>query len=271
MLGIYGHETDAIISSHRDRIVEVTSRAWLPQEILGCGRYGCVYSTLDPNVVCKVSTDPTEYMFIDLAMRLGEWPEGIVRYYQILELPIKHEHGDAFVVWREAAFDVGGVLTTHRDTSDSERHQIKNLHFNLIVLLFATNSIKSVLLGSSNTIQMVKSVNRRTNYIKYLRKLFPNNPDIDPYEVEELIEAITNPLEELSFSLQMAKFIIDRMRKDSLSYHIAEALDFYMRRGITFADIHSDNIGKVHREDLGTIVVITDPGHAVLLSDGQVL
>lgn len=275
MLGIHKSETAAIISSQWDRIAKATNPVWLPQDILGCGSYGCVYSTSDPNVVCKVSTDPTEYMFINLAIRLGEWPDGIVRYYQTLELPVKHEHGDAFVVWRESAFDVGEVLSTYNrdeDVSAFERYQIERFEFNLDVFLSATDAIRKILRNSHyDPINMVKSVNHRTEHMDYFHQLFPDKPTINLDDLDELIETDPIELERLSFCLQLARFIIGRMHDDPMSYHIAKALDFYMRRGITFADIHSDNIGKVNRAGLGTIVVITDPGHAVLLSDGQVL
>lgn len=52
--------------------LHTTSRGKVKVEELGCGHYGCVMPTDDPEVVCKITSDATEAVFIAAAMTLGE-------------------------------------------------------------------------------------------------------------------------------------------------------------------------------------------------------
>lgn len=75
----------------------------------GCGAYGCVIPTGDPKIVLKVTTDDTEAQF---AARLAKTlPVPIVTKYElVLHLPTAKRQGrDVFLLWREAADDVGNV------------------------------------------------------------------------------------------------------------------------------------------------------------------
>jgi hypothetical protein len=72
----------------------------------GCGAYGCVLPTLDPVVVLKVTTDETE---ADFAAKIAaDLVRPIcVEYYQAMSLDARHEHRTIYLLWREAADDVG--------------------------------------------------------------------------------------------------------------------------------------------------------------------
>lgn len=65
-----------------------TSRGKVTVEEFGCGHYGCVMPTDDPEVVCKITSDATEAVFVAAALGLGfgEETEGIVRYFGVYEL-----------------------------------------------------------------------------------------------------------------------------------------------------------------------------------------
>ena len=97
---------------------EVGRASWMPKIAegsskkrtfaeLGCGHYGCVFATSEPGLVFKISTDSSEIDFVKAAIKLGDWPTGIVRYHAVLDVEGSHRKRQAFVVWREEAFDIG--------------------------------------------------------------------------------------------------------------------------------------------------------------------
>lgn len=74
----------------------------------GCGAYGCVFPTLDPRVVLKVTTDDTEAQFArDIAQGL-ERPI-CVNYYSVMEMDAEHDGRTVFLLWRESADRVGEI------------------------------------------------------------------------------------------------------------------------------------------------------------------
>lgn len=74
----------------------------------GCGAYGCVYRTLDPKVVLKVTTDSTEAEFAAKLAPSLKAPV-TVAYHAAASLPETHEHRQVFLLWREEAQEVGGL------------------------------------------------------------------------------------------------------------------------------------------------------------------
>lgn len=74
----------------------------------GCGAYGCVLPTLDAGVVLKVTTDETESEFAaELAADLVA--PICVHYYMAVSLAAGHEKRPIYLLWREAADDVGKI------------------------------------------------------------------------------------------------------------------------------------------------------------------
>lgn len=74
----------------------------------GCGVYGCVIPTLDPNVVLKLTTDDTEAQFAaDVADTLVA--PICVGYHAVLETKVKHARRTVYLLWRDSADKVGGI------------------------------------------------------------------------------------------------------------------------------------------------------------------
>lgn len=72
----------------------------------GCGKYGCVLPTLDPEIVLKVTSDDSEAMFAEhLAPDLVE--PVTVEYPMVASLSAKHEGRPIYLLWRQAAEHVG--------------------------------------------------------------------------------------------------------------------------------------------------------------------
>ena len=89
------------VRTHRGRI---TAR----MKEYGCGAYGCVLPTLDDQVVLKVTTDTTEAEFAaDLSESLVV--PVVVDYKMVARLAARHEGRDIYLLWREAADQVGAL------------------------------------------------------------------------------------------------------------------------------------------------------------------
>lgn len=100
----------------------------------GCGAYGCVLPTLDPNVVLKATIDITETNFArDMAATLVV--PVVTHYYQVASIPAKHKDRRVYLLWRESADDVGKVdeLVGER-ASDliHAQHQLANNAYELV-------------------------------------------------------------------------------------------------------------------------------------------
>lgn len=80
----------------------------------GCGSYGCVYPTLDEDVVLKVTTDDTEMEFaVELSSTLVA--PVCVKYYTAYTSSEKQRGKPINLLWRESAYNVGRIA----EVSDS--------------------------------------------------------------------------------------------------------------------------------------------------------
>lgn len=98
----------------------------------GCGAYGCVFPTLDQKVVLKLTTDASEAEFA--AKLAKELPVPIVtKYHLAMELPsAKHKGRNVYLLWREAADDVGGIDKTvgpHAEDAIHAQHEAAQAAF----------------------------------------------------------------------------------------------------------------------------------------------
>ena len=111
-----------ILSKHYEELEGEVPPKWLPKltktkgvrgnnfvaklKEYGCGVYGCVLPTLDPEVVLKLTTDDTEAEFAkDLASKLTK--PVTVRYHRIHDLPDKYKGRNTYLLWRDSANNVG--------------------------------------------------------------------------------------------------------------------------------------------------------------------
>lgn len=98
----------------------------------GCGAYGCVMPTNDPQIVLKLTTDDTEAQF---AARLAnQLPVPIVTKYElVMQLPTAKRQGrDVYLLWREAAEKVGEVdkvVGEHAEIAIDKQHKAAQAAF----------------------------------------------------------------------------------------------------------------------------------------------
>lgn len=121
-----GWATDVLVDIY-DSIGDDVPPAWLPRlqrmerkgasgvvahvHEYGCGTYGCVYPTNDPNIVLKVTADDTEAEFASELSPLIERPI-CVKYHLVIKAEgAKDPKGsDVYLLWRESANHVGRIL-----------------------------------------------------------------------------------------------------------------------------------------------------------------
>lgn len=246
---------------------EVKDPAWLPIEApdspggrrktfseLGCGHYGCVFATSNPGMVFKISTDASEVEFVKAAMKLGEWPTGIVRYMAVLDLAGSHRKRPAFVVWREEAFDVGRIGIGPNPNAERE---FKRYH----------DSYR-------NAAGYVREVSTRPGFAARLAEAKAKSDWAwDNVTWEDGITARLvqySASQRLAAALRICAICFELMEHTDYAPDVGSALGFYLDRGILLADVHMQNIGRVTRDDPDgygpqTFIVITDPGHAVFV------
>lgn len=250
------------------RIVAASPKPdWVPQRMagsavrvveLGCGHYGCVMPTDDPEVVCKITSDVTEATFIAaIATLRGEPPEGIVRYHGIYQLPGKHRGRDTFILWREAATSVG-LPNNYGREDQSVRNLRNNLHDFKMLAATAREVLKSAA-DRRATLAEAKALEDKAWDIcgEYSPR---HEGDGDG---EYFAKRYRGPLR-LAVALRLCDITAETMENTYGCDTVGDALRYYLKEGILLADVHTNNVGEVERTPGW---VITDPGHAVGLED----
>jgi len=273
---------DRTASSVWSRIVAASPKpAWVPKhttkrggkvtvEEFGCGHYGCVMPTSDDAVVCKITSDATEAVFVAAAMRLGfgEGIEGIVRYHGVYELPGEHRGRKTFVLWREAATVVGlsgwdvGVPAAQREY---EQVRVANLARYLILFKDFAAAARDTLKRSDDPFALLAEAKRYED-AAWDRV---SGMDLDnPAGVASANFVLRNPgtrgAARVALALRLCDVVAELMQSTDGSDLIGSALRYYLGEGILLADVHGSNVGKVERTSGW---VITDPGHAVGLEE----
>ena len=114
-----------MIAKHYEDMQQEVPAKWLPKiasikgtggrkvaaqmKEYGCGAYGCVLPTYDPDVVLKLTTDDTEAEFAhDLASSISA--PIVVKYRKTVTLPEEYHGHGTYLLWRQAADEVGNLL-----------------------------------------------------------------------------------------------------------------------------------------------------------------
>lgn len=299
---------DRTASAVWSRIVAAAPKpAWVPKhttvpvrgkparvtvEEYGCGHYGCVMPTDDPEVVCKITSDVTEAVFVAAALSLGfgEETEGIVRYHAVYELPNEHRGRKTFLLWREAATAVG--LPTrmrreaHRDLivapggvmkyvdrhveaegvfSDYEIRRIENLRRYLGLFKDFAAAVRDSLKRSDDPFALLAEAKKHEDAAwDYVSGI-----DLDRVQGSVAVRVLgggtgLKGAHRVAVALRACAVVAELMQNTDGCDLIGSALRFYLEKGLLLADVHANNVGKVERTSGW---VITDPGHAVPLEE----
>ena len=198
--------------------------------LLGCGSNGCAYKTKSKSIILKVTSDLREVKFVIAAMNLGEWPEGVVQYYQIILIDDKLKDSYAaqvfmYGLWREKAFFVGKI-------------SVHNMSKDLRTLLSILSRCKYL----SDVIRYYEHFSTDPNY----ENMRPAPKSVILQEYLTITESNVGEFNS-----------------------ILHAMNWYAKHGILFGDLHLGNIGSVRRKenDNKYIWAIIDPGESVFIDD----
>lgn len=193
----------------------------------GCGAYGCVYPTLDPKTVIKVTTDDTEAQFAeryanDLVVPI------CVHYHAVMPLGSRHDGREIYLLWRESAEHVGQIAEVV-----SAQHETHGTH-----------SWESSWIDED---AVYDAINLQHDTAGLAYRDFFNARGVWSRHLEQRINDWLHACEQMA-------------RIPELSHIGLGMIKVYREQGILFGDVHDGNLGMVTRDDVPAWV-ITDPGH----------
>jgi len=264
-------------------LAEVGKPSWMPKLAegsgkrktfaeLGCGHYGCVFATEEPGIVFKISTDSSEVDFVKAAMKIGDWPTGIVRYHAVLDVQGKHRNRNVFVVWREEAFDVGKIGAGPDPRAQREFQRYHDAYRNAAMYVREL----SVKPGFDRRLVEAKE-NERWSWDNVIWEDGLHGSHEDRWQGHQRVVGVPPKFkryatsQRLAAALRICEIAFEMMEHTNYAPDVGQALGFYLDHGILLADVHMQNVGKVMRDEgygPEVRIVITDPGHAVFLKEG---
>jgi len=246
-----------------------------PQKELGCGHYGCVLPTAHPGIVFKVTSDATEAAFVTAASSLKEWPEGMVRYYGIYQVPDEsYRRRPVYVLTRQEAEDVGNLLAIREseyvqegESRDSKRVRAAEQDWFLRERVFKRlKQFKDYAAFARDRI--VKSTNprRAIEETEALQAWAEDVVDWDEVSRGLIIYPHHSAARIAAYAVRACHILAEEMTNEDVGYLIGGALSFYLDQGMLLADVHLNNVGRIKLEDhIRPVWAITDPGHMVPL------
>lgn len=195
----------------------------------GCGAYGCVFPTHDPEVVLKVTTDETEASFASKIYPTLVRPV-TTAYYTAVALNQYYEEKRIYLLWREAANKVGEIG--------------KVLGPRAVELIAGQKEAANHALVSVIA------------YREHKRIRFAAGPNLEEQRV--------TAMDELTLWYMQCEYVARQSEEPALRELFTGILWCYSQQRVFFGDVHAGNVGLVHRED-GGHWVITDPGYAMVI------
>lgn len=228
----------------------------------GCGVYGCVFGTSDPNVVFKVTNDVSEAGFAVISQNLlarGLMLQGLTRYHGIYVLPTSSDEIEPeFAIWREAAQDVGEVFFKKRyvnertilgEMYDWDDHDAREAHT-----------------VSGEYLMMYKDWAESLYFeFKAQRKKRGREQAIAWAQEEMRRNDLYNEGSEIVPPVTQCIITAEAMRGVDYLRPIARTYIELAKVGVFIGDVHMGNLGMAP-DRVSEGPVITDPGHAAVLN-----
>jgi hypothetical protein len=273
MTGLAAPWSDKILNIAWDRVRGVVPEKWLPTragrsakkfEELGCGAFGCVMPTSDPEVVLKLTSDKSEAQFARIATEF-DWVPGIVTYHKVVQVEgATYRRRPIYLLWRQVAEDVGflqrsGVAWGNPGNDYDQRmanaaaRYIQDLKYAGVV---AHDKLSRAMKKAETPDERAKLLDR--TWGEYLSAF-------DRY-LDAMREGRTHWMGDnrglvgVGVQCVLANNLMGELLNNPVGYAIGEGAQFYLEeQQILLADLHLGNIGK----DADGTAIITDPGLAV--------
>lgn len=253
---------------------DVPKKAVRLRSELGCGHYGCVFATDAPNVVYKVTSDVSEAQFAALMVNMRSQPEGVVNYLSIYRLPVMYRKRPVFVLWREEAFRVGATPSSSElSARDYDGQTAREFRDRLYSFQTAARDVRELLKRATSPSKTLNDAKRYESWAseyasdEEVTTKFGSYYPADSDRTGRFLRRYKGA-QRLAAALMVCEFEAQMMGNEPYAYHVGQALEQFLERGVLLADVHMGNIGRVRREgdDGGDFVVITDPGHMIDLT-----
>jgi hypothetical protein len=242
-------------------------------EELGCGHYGCVMPTQRADVVFKLTTDPTEAVFVRAALEISktpeEWPAGMIVYHSIHQLGAASFRGrPIFAIWRQEASRIGFLIQANDYEATEAQALVANAQESAtFVRAFLQRSAG----GGIAKIEQYEDV--AWNVVGEHSELLDRRPSpygsIRDVHLRDVIRRYRGAMR-AAVALRAYDSCIEAMHYNSpIVTTVGRAMEFYRAEGIVLADVHMNNIGIARHSEYGDedVTTITDPGHALFLDD----
>lgn len=248
------------------------------RNVFGCGHFGCVAETGNPDVVFKITSDPAEATFVASSIAMKDETFGVVRYYAITQLLGSLRGRPIWAIWREAAFDVGEVLgyAAKKPSDGYERRSQAEAFRRIMSFKLVGNLLRETIARARSpeeTLQKGFDAWKRNRFeIEDVDHLIHGEYDSPGRDGISMARRRYKGFEIVGWCLEALQVVSQMMANEPFAAEVGSALEFYLDRGIVLADVHSGNIGRVNREDYTTpVVVITDPGHMIALPGAKIV
>lgn len=222
----------------------------------GCGYYGCVLPTHTKGVVLKLTTDPTEVLFVTNAL-LGDQDitRGMVRYHAIRQvLGGWHREHFVYAIWREEITPwVGTAAATKK----------------LDALYDPLSQIYSCYRNTGTPFYWMRLLHRAAELEDEARAQMRRAPGHGRYTLPWVQFTVHDTADE--YALKVAKLLVyldQELRALPETPAFFDAMRAYYEHGWLFADVRADNVGqRWATSERPAELVIADPGHAVPLRE----
>lgn len=198
-------------------------------EEIGCGGIGCVWHTLKPDVVFKLTTEEDEYGLAIAVMNMARPPRGVVRFYGAIELEqgadIAGMQFKAWGLWRE------WVESTARQSLAAA--QLNRLD----ALTTAYNQAVSDFMHSAHGEQAWPTVEQ----IRKAARAMSRDLVKQDASVGYVHPSYTNPERYVAMDWIEAMMAATEVRS------VALALTYFRKRRMLLHDVNEDNVGLVRR------------------------
>ena len=262
-----------VISLAAPSIVSLHGADMLPAspDVLGCGCFGCVFETIRPGWVLKVSLDGSEAFFARCQVNIGRAPPGVCKYLQPLK--VGTVAGPVWIMWKQRAemppLDewLSGRCRPPANLEDkwdemlfasesswqrSQRLRKKWKHERGCDALDQLDAIYQCGMGIAirfayfcgNVGQPADFANVLRNRRKDAEAIFRPRWHIHSWRYHDLDDPeiwLDTAVDLLGYEFQ-----INELRRNKLVSEIASALSMYLRKGLVVGDPQPDNVARVN-------------------------
>jgi hypothetical protein len=244
----------ALTKAHASRKGELVAQ----METLGCGVYGCVLETGDPQVVLKLTTDDSEVAFATevLPGAPAEAQAGVVRYLESAPLHAQHKGHEVVALWRQSAEHVGKLLDPKVTPSKGDRKALEALIHRQWSI--AQVGLRTIIEADDAGELYEEAMDSRGAWTP------PSDSGLD--DVLGDLDDMDDDADRLASALMYFREACEMMaRSGTVLEGVGRALLAFLDRGVFVADVHDGNLGQVTDEHGEQVWVITDPGNTVVL------